>query len=160
MRSSLPFDFPRMLRSGAVGLLNTASGYAVILAELALGLNDTLANATVYVTDLVLSFFRNRQWTFTRADGFRSGTLFRYGDGGIFLVAYSVNLAVAIATRSAGITESSLVHLETICVYSVVFCLGSAHLVFVGRESRADDKADGNLRVTDELWRAPSSRIP
>ncbi|WP_246680262.1 MULTISPECIES: GtrA family protein [Mesorhizobium] len=158
MRSSLPFDFPRMLRFGAVGLLNTASGYAVILAGLALGLNDILANATGYVTGLVLGFFRNRQWTFTRADGFRLGTLFRYG--GIFLVAYNVNLAVAIAVRSAGITESSLVHLEAICVYSVVFCLGSAHFVFVGRESRADDKAEGNVRVNDELWRAPSSRIP
>ncbi|RUZ86212.1 GtrA family protein, partial [Mesorhizobium sp. M7A.F.Ca.US.003.02.2.1] len=28
MWSSLPFDFPRMLRFGAVGLLNTALGYA------------------------------------------------------------------------------------------------------------------------------------
>ena len=32
MRSSLPFDDPRMLRFGAVGLLNMALGYAVILA--------------------------------------------------------------------------------------------------------------------------------
>ncbi|WP_281391362.1 GtrA family protein [Mesorhizobium sangaii] len=147
-----------MLRFGAVGLLNTALGYAVILAGLALGLGDILANATGYAAGLVLGFFLNRQWTFTRVDGFRSGTLLRYG--GVFLVAYSINLAVVIAARSAGITESPLVHLAGICVYSIIFYLGSAHFVFVGRGGRGDDTADGNLPVTDGPRRMPTSRIP
>ena len=158
MRSNLPFDYPRMLRFGVVGLLNTALGYAVILAGLALGLGDIVANATGYAAGLVLGFFLNRQWTFTRADGFRAGTLLRYG--GVFLVAYSINLAVVIAARSAGITESPLVHLAGICVYSVVFYLGSAHFVFVGREGRADDRVDRDIHVTDRPRRAPTSRTP
>ncbi|MFD1980301.1 GtrA family protein [Mesorhizobium kowhaii] len=158
MRSNLPFDYPRMLRFGAVGLLNTALGYAVILAGLALGLGDILANATGYAAGLVLGFFLNRQWTFTSADGFRPGTLLRYG--GVFLLAYSINLAVVIAGRSAGFTESPLVHLAGICVYSGVFYLGSAHFVFVGRGGREDDKAERNSRVTDGPRRVPTSRTP
>ena len=73
MRSSLPFDDPRMLRFGAVGLLNMALGYAVILAGLALGLGDIISNATGYAAGLVLGFFPNRQWTFSR--GFRPGAV-------------------------------------------------------------------------------------
>lgn len=75
MRSSLPFDDPRMPRFGAVGMLNTALGYAVILAGLALGLGDIISNATGYAAGLVLGFFLNRQWTFSRADGFRPGAV-------------------------------------------------------------------------------------
>ena len=69
MRSSLPFDDPRMLRFGAVGLLNMALGYAVILAGLALGIGDIISNAA----GLPLGFFPNRQWTFSR--GFRPGAV-------------------------------------------------------------------------------------
>ncbi|RVA54582.1 GtrA family protein [Mesorhizobium sp. M7A.F.Ca.US.001.01.1.1] len=155
MWSSLPFDFPRMLRFGAVGLLNTALGYAVILAGLALGLGDILANATGYAAGLVLGFFLNRQWTFSRADGFQPGTALRYG--GVFLVAYSINLAVVIAARSAGIVENPLVHLAGICVYSVVFYLGSAHFVFVGR---GDDSTDRTSRVADKPRRQPANPTP
>lgn len=43
MRSALPFDVWRMLRFGAVGLLNTALGYSLILAGLALGLGDIVS---------------------------------------------------------------------------------------------------------------------
>ncbi|RWC32310.1 MAG: GtrA family protein [Mesorhizobium sp.] len=142
MWSSLPFDFSRMLRFGAVGLLNTALGYAVILTGLALGFGDIPANATGYAAGLVLGFFLNRQWTFTGADGFRPGTALRYGS--VFLVSYGINLAVVIAARSVGIIESPLVHLAGICVYSVVFYLGSAHFVF----------------VTDGARRQPASRTP
>jgi putative flippase GtrA len=49
-----------MLRSGAFGLLNTALGYAVILAGLAPGLGDIVSNAA----GLVPGFFLNRQGTF------------------------------------------------------------------------------------------------
>lgn len=155
MWSSLPFDFPRMLRFGVVGLFNTALGYAVILAGLALGLGDIVANASGYAVGLVLGFFLNRQWTFTRADGFRPGTALRYGS--VFLVAYSINLAVVIAARSAGIIENPLVHFAGICVYSVVFYLGSASFVFVGG---GDDSADRTARVPDRPRRQPASRTP
>ncbi|WP_258591749.1 GtrA family protein [Mesorhizobium sp. AR07] len=137
--------------------MNTALGYAVILAALALGLGDIVSNATGYAAGLGLGFFLNRQWTFTRADGFRSGIALRYG--GVFLVAYSINLAVVIAARSTGIIESPLVHLAGICAYSVVFYLGSAHFVFVGRRGHGDDSADPNILVSDGHRRA-SCRTP
>lgn len=78
MRSSLPFDDPRMLRFGVVGLLNTALGYVVILAGLALGLADIISNAASYAAGLVLGFFPDRQWTFSRADGFRPGAVAKW----------------------------------------------------------------------------------
>ncbi|MBZ9796760.1 GtrA family protein [Mesorhizobium sp. ES1-4] len=149
--SSLPFDYRRMLRFGAVGLVNTALGYAVILAGLALGLGDILANATGYAVGLVLGFFLNRRWTFTRREGFRPGTALRYGC--VFLIAYGINLAIVIAARSAGLIESPLTHLAGICVYSVVFYLGSAHFVFVGHEGR------GNERTARDLTDGPR-RVP
>lgn len=74
MRSSLPFDDPRMPRFGVVGLLNTALGDAVILAGLALGLADIISNAA----GPSLGFFLNRQWIFSHADGFRPGAVAKW----------------------------------------------------------------------------------
>lgn len=139
MWSSLPFDYPRMLRFGVVGLLNTALGYAVILAGLALGLGDIVSNAMGYAVGLVLGFFLNRQWTFSRADGFRPGAVVRYAI--TFLVAYGANLAIVVAAMSAGIIENPFVHLAGNCLYSVIFYLGSALFVFVGG---ADDPASSS----------------
>jgi len=147
-----------MLRFGAVGLLNTALGYTVILAGLALGLGDIISNATGYAAGLVLGFFLNRQWTFISADGFRPGTALRYGI--VFVAAYSVNLAVVITARSAGIIESPLVHLAGICAYSVVFYLGSSRFVFVGPAGHGDNSADRSIPATDGPRRAPASRTP
>ena len=67
-----------MLRFGVIGLLNTALGYAVILAGLALGLGNIVSNATGHAAGLVLGFFPSRQWTFGRADGFRPGAVAKW----------------------------------------------------------------------------------
>ncbi|MES0198452.1 GtrA family protein [Mesorhizobium sp. M0011] len=130
MLSSLPSDLLRMLRFGAVGVLNTALGYATILAGLALGLGDIASNATGYAAGLILGFFLNRQWTFNREGGFRPGTAQRYVI--IFVVAYGANLAIVVAAVSAGILENPFVHLAGNCLYSIIFYFGSARFVFVG----------------------------
>jgi putative flippase GtrA len=130
MRSVLPSDFSRMLRFGDVGLLNTALGYTLILAGLMLGLGDIASNAAGYAAGLSLGFFLNRQWTFSRAGGFRRGAVVRYAI--TFLVAYGANLAIVVAAMSAGILENPFVPLAGNCLYSVIFYLGSARFVFVG----------------------------
>ncbi|QPC95365.1 GtrA family protein [Mesorhizobium sp. INR15] len=153
------FDLFRMLRFGVVGLLNTAVGYATILVGLKLGLGDIVANATGYAAGLTLGFFLNRQWTFARADGFRSGILARYAM--TFAVAYGANLTIVIGAVSAGILENPYVHLAGNCLYSVIFYLGSAHFVFVERESnpaRGDNAAA--VLIQDRPQRASTSRTP
>jgi putative flippase GtrA len=130
MRPAFPPDLARMLRFGAVGLLNTALGYTIILAGLALGLGDILANMAGYSAGLTLGFFLNRKWTFRGAGGFRPGTLPRYAL--TFLVAYGANLTIVITAMSVGIVEDPFVHLAGNCLYSLVFYVGSARFVFVG----------------------------
>ncbi|TPM89699.1 GtrA family protein [Mesorhizobium sp. B2-3-3] len=143
MRSALPSDFSRMLRFGAVGLLNTALGYTLILTALALGLGDIVSNATGYAAGLTLGFFLNRRWTFGRAGDFRSGAVVRYAI--TFIVAYGANLGIVIAAMSAGIIENPFVHLAGNCLYSIIFYLGSARFVFV-----ADDP--DVLAGTNATW--------
>lgn len=148
MRSALPSDVSRLLRFGAVGLLNTALGYTLILAGLALGLGDILSNAAGYAAGLTLGFFLNRQWTFGRAGGFRPGAVTRYAI--TFVVAYGANLGVVIAAMSAGFIENPFVHLAGNCLYSIIFYLGSARFVFVGG-------ADDPVAATNAKWRGAAT---
>ncbi len=143
-----------MLRFGAVGVLNTGVGYAVILAGVLLGLGDIASNAAGFGTGLVLGFFLNRQWTFGRAGGFRPGTVQRYAL--TFFTAYGANLAVVVAARSFGMIENPLVHLAGICLYSVIFFFGSAHFVFVGN---TESGAEGVL-AAKQPGPASTARIP
>lgn len=129
MRSNDPApDLFRVLRFGAVGLLNTAFGYATILSGLALGWGDVIANAAGYGAGLALGFVLNRSWTFRRAG--RSGRVEVLRYLLTFLVAYGANLVVLIAARSLGFVESPLAHLAGMGVYSTLFYLGSARYVF------------------------------
>ncbi|TPK68125.1 GtrA family protein [Mesorhizobium sp. B2-4-15] len=142
MRSALPSDFSRMLRFGAVGLLNTALGYTLILTALALGLGDIVSNATGYAAGLI-GFFLNRRWTFGRAGDFRSGAVVRYAI--TFIVVYGANLGIVIAAMSAGIIENQFIHLAGNCLYSVIFYLGSSRFVFVADDPDA-------LAGTNAAW--------
>ncbi|QKC93283.1 GtrA family protein [Mesorhizobium sp. NZP2234] len=142
MRSALPSDVSRVLRFGAVGLLNTALGYTLILAGLALGLGDIVSNAAGYTAGLTLGFFLNRRWTFGRAGG--PGAVARYAM--TFVVAYGANLGIVIAAMSAGFIENPFVHLAGNCLYSVIFYLGSARFVFAGGADDPDAFAATNTR--------------
>jgi len=129
MRPNRSPDRSRVLRFGAVGLLNTGLGYAVILSGLALGWGDIASNAAGYAAGLAIGFLLNRSWTFRSAGGF--GEACRYAL--TFLACYCANLAALAVARSSGFVESPLAHLAAICAYSALFYFCSARYVFVDK---------------------------
>lgn len=123
-----------------VGFLNTALGYAIILGALSMGYGDILSNAAGYAAGLGLGFVLNSRWTFKRAVGLRPGAALRYLI--TFLVAYSANLAIVIVARSMGVLDNPLVHLAAICVYSLLFYLGSVSFVFAASAANRRNECD------------------
>jgi putative flippase GtrA len=124
-------DYVQLARFGAVGLVNTAAGYIVIVIGLVLGAGDVLANATGYVVGLTLSYFLNSRWTFRRASRVGPRILIRYL--AVFVVAYGVNLTIVFAGRRLGYPENPLVHLAGVGGYAAFFYIGAAMFVFGNR---------------------------
>lgn len=135
-RSNRAFDTVRFLRFAAVGLLNTALGYTIILAALTLGYGDIVSNIFGYAGGLILGFVLNRRWTFSDAIRLRKGAVFRYA--GSVVIAYGANLTVVLIAFSFGLTNNPWVHLAGICVYSVLFYLASSRFVFVSEPMRGN----------------------
>lgn len=127
--SNRTFETIRLLRFAAVGLLNTALGYAIILAGLTLGYGDIPSNILGYAAGLVLGFILNRRWTFSDTPHLRRGATLRYAVS--FAVAYGANLTIILAALSFGFINNPWVHLTGICVYSGLFYLASSRFVFV-----------------------------
>ncbi|AWC21347.1 GtrA-like protein [Aminobacter sp. MSH1] len=148
-RSKPLFELQRVLRYGAVGLLNTALGFGIILALLKLGFGDFMANVTGFAAGLLLSFVLNSLWTFDRTAGYQPGVVWRYAIS--FAIAYAANLAVVMAARAGGIVDNPLTHLAGIGVYSITFYLGSAHFVFVPR-SGLQSKERRDYTLSTERW--------
>lgn len=144
MQSSALIDRNQIVRFGIVGLANTACGYAVIVALLAGGAGDVVANICGYTVGLILSFFLNRRWTFRDAGTVgRLSTALRFFM--VFAVAYATNLSIVLAFASLGYSEQPLVHLAGVAVYTTVFYFGSALLVF--RPAR-----DGGNAIATRYW--------
>lgn len=135
MRPNLVAELWRVGRFGAVGVLNTALGYSVILAGLLLGLGDLISNATGYAAGLGLGFVLNRRFTFSDRRAVSASMIRRYA--ATFAVAYGANLVILFAARAQGLVDNPLVHLAGIVVYSVIFYIGSARFVFVDRRPAA-----------------------
>jgi putative flippase GtrA len=78
------------VRFGAVGLINTAAGFALIeLLDIGLGVAPAIANACGYLLGVSLGFVLNRSW------------VFRYrGDRGV-LPRYIAAVAVAFIANQA-----------------------------------------------------------
>ena len=122
-------DKRQIFRFGVVGLINSAFGYGVIVAVLAAGGGDVFANACGFSAGLALSFLLNRRWTFQSASApGQMAAAIRFI--AVFAVAYGANLAVVLTIASLGYPGEPLVHLAGMIVYSVIFYLGSALLVF------------------------------
>jgi putative flippase GtrA len=140
-RSSQVFEATRLLRFAAVGLLNTALGYTIILVALAFGCGDIASNILGYTGGLILGFVLNSRWTFSSATSLRKGTVLRYALS--FAIAYGANLAVVLTALSFGFTNNPWVHLAGICIYSALFYLASSWFVFVPAPLRnpSDDTA-------------------
>lgn len=136
----------RIVRFGAVGLVNTAIGAGVIALALRAGLGDYAANASGYALGLVSSYALNRRFTF-RAGG--AGTM---AERGRFLltalIAYAVNLAILALGRSTGLGGTMVLQLAAMGAYTLAFYALSRRFVF-GEEWRFDPLAlaDSNLLV-------------
>jgi putative flippase GtrA len=128
MRLNPPLEYKRLLRFGLVGIANTALGYSVILAFLAMGYGDYLSNFTGYAAGLTLSFFLNGWWTFDNRAHLDQTTLVKYF--ATFLLAYSVNLGIVAIARASGFVDNPLTHLTGIGVYTVIFYLGCLKFVY------------------------------
>jgi len=125
----------QFLRFVAVGLANSAIGFAVIVAGLRAGLGDYRANALGYGVGLCVSYVLQRRWAFAvrhRADA-REIVLFLVTAGS----AYAANLAVIFAARRVGYSESPVVQGLAMATYSLVFFAGSRLVVFAGRPDAA-----------------------
>jgi putative flippase GtrA len=128
MRPSPPSEYQRLLRFGFVGLANTALGYSVILAFLAMGYGDYLSNFAGYAAGLTLSFFLNGWWTFDNRTRLDQTMLLKYA--ATFLLAYSVNLGIVAGARARGFVDNPLTHLTGIGAYAVIFYVGCLKFVY------------------------------
>lgn len=126
---ALNFGFSKqLLRFVMTGGLNTALGFAVIWALLAVGISDIPANIAGYAIGLVVSFFVNRHWTFEQSSqaDWREVALF----GGAFVGAYSANLTVILVGQRMEISGNPLLHLAGIIVYTIMFFFLSKAVVY------------------------------
>ena len=119
-----------IIKFNLVGLINTAIGFAIIVAALSAGFNDYAANALGYGLGLVVSYSLNRYWTFSAKSppSLSELTLF----SGAFGVAYLANLLVLISFRAAGFIDQPFAHLLGLAVYSALFHVLSRNVVFAG----------------------------
>ena len=108
-----------LVRFGFVGVVNTAVGLSVILAGIALGLDDISANVTGYLVGLATSFVLNRRWTFRYEERIDARLIARYSIA--FLVAYLANLTVALSLIHAGLVPRPAGHIIAAGIYTAVF---------------------------------------
>jgi len=120
----------------AVGLLNTAFGYSLILLGLWLGAGDYAANAAGYAGGLMLAYALHRRWTF----GVKAPA--NYHEAGRFmlaaLLAYAVNLGVIYLARTMGGAHNPLTQALAMAAYSLSFFVLTRFLVFAGTASGTD----------------------
>ena len=122
------------VRYGLVGLINTAVGYAVILAlDLGLKLNPFIANAGGYAVGLLISFVLSRSFVFRSQDSVR-----RAGPRYVIAVAaaFALNQLVMGAARAL-LPDAPLGHatsqLAGMASYKVALFLISYFWVFPRR---------------------------
>jgi putative flippase GtrA len=125
----------QIVRYAAVGLVNTALGYSLILVGLAAGLGDYLANALGFGVGLCISFLANRRFTFEQTDRIALSEVARFLV--CFTMSYSANLMVIALGHAMDLQRNPLIHLAGIVVYSALFFVLMQWRVFVTpREGR------------------------
>lgn len=123
-----------ILRFIAVGIFNTAIGYAIILLGLSFGLGDFAANALGFALGIPLAHRLHRHFTFRAARVAGASELVRFAL--VFAAAYGVNVAVLAAGRQLAWLDGVIVQLIAICTYAAVFYVLNRLIVF-----RAGDTA-------------------
>lgn len=128
-------------RFAVVGALNSVIGYAVIVAALALGASDYLANIFGYAVGLGSGFLLHRHWAFAGSDRSGRSTGSRYII--TFAIAYSVNIAIVALARRLGMIDMPITHIAAMAGYSLCFFLLARSYVF----SQDDEAAQGAGRA-------------
>lgn len=119
------------VRFAAVGVVNTAVGYAVIyLCMLGMGWSPIASNVAGYAVGLCCSFLLNRRLTF-RSQGAAHREAMRFLLA--FVVAYLVNLAVLIASIGQLSIDPVWAQLVAGVAYTGVFFVLSKLYVFAAR---------------------------
>jgi putative flippase GtrA len=112
----------RLLRFVAVGIVNTAIGYGMILLGLLCGLGDYAANVVGFALGLPISYALHRRHTFQvrRRASVREGMMYLCA----FLIAYGANIGIIAAGRATGFENSAVLQAVAICCYAgVLFAL-------------------------------------
>lgn len=117
-----------LARFVAVGLFNTAIGYAIILAGLWLGLGDYGANVASFVLGFPVSFTTHRLWTYGARAPAKGAEALRYALA--VGVAFLLNLGVVAVGRRLGFVESPLVQLAAIVTYAGALFVLTRFFVF------------------------------
>lgn len=115
------------IKYGAVGVVNTVVGLAVIYGLMALGVGDVAANAGGYAVGLMVSFRLNARWTFRRQHA-GLGAALRFAL--VIGVAYACNLAAMLVARDGLGLGSHLAQLVGVVVYAGIGFLGSRSFAF------------------------------
>jgi putative flippase GtrA len=117
-----------VFRFSAIGIANTAIGYAVIITALFVGATDIFANAFGYAVGLCISFLANRRWTFNVEGRVDSGEFVRFL--ALFAFCWTLNITVISIGISVGFAGNPLLHLAGIATYSISFLLLSNAIVY------------------------------
>ena len=108
----------RILKFLLTGCLNTAFGFSIILALIAVGVSDILANLAGFCAGLILSFFVNRHWTFSQKDRPTSREIILFVS--VFGIAYICNLMILVAGQRLGYSGNPLLHFSAVASYSAI----------------------------------------
>lgn len=127
----------QLLRFAAVGVVNTALGYAVIFACMYLvGLGAVTSNVIGYAVGLIVSYLLNRSFTFRSAAPPRR-EIIRFV--AIFLLAYLANLAtLVLLIRHAGVHEGVAQLIAGVVYFALSFVLNK-YYVFAGPQASVAD---------------------
>ncbi|KWT82687.1 MULTISPECIES: GtrA family protein [unclassified Variovorax] len=127
----------QLLRFAAVGVVNTALGYAVIFACMYVaGLGAVLSNVIGYAVGLIASYLLNRSFTFRSAAPPRR-EIIRFV--AIFLLAYLANLGMLVfLIRHAGVHEGLAQVIAGVVYFALSFVLNK-YYVFAGPRARVAD---------------------
>ena len=118
-------------RFGVAGLINTAVGFAVIVAlDPGLGAPPAIANAIGYAAGVVVGFLLNRGFVFRSREGLPASGL-RYGVAalGAFVLNQAV-LRLAGSALGAGAVQHVAAELCAMATYSVALFIACRFWVF------------------------------
>lgn len=129
--TSLRGELLTLARFVLVGGVNTAIGYALILAWLYAGFGDYAANMLGFAMGLPISYFLHRSLTFRARYRASGGEMVRYVLA--FCLAYGANLLAIAVGRSLGLGGSALLQAFAICTYAALLFVLTRLIVFRGR---------------------------